>query len=212
MDSLKIFVTLLALVNPLGVIPVFIGLTMHQSAAERERTLRITSMSVALVIIVGGLLGKQIIGFFGISIASFQVGGGILLLLMAVGMMNAKDESGRATPEETTEGAIRAETKGNIAVVPLTIPLLTGPGTISTVIIYADRASRWYEYLSLVGSGLALGAVTWVAFRMADPISRAVGRTGINIVTRLMGLILAALAVELIADGLLTLLPGLRGA
>ena len=95
--------------------------------------------------------------------------------------------------------------------VPLAIPLLTGPGTISTVIVYAQKADHWYQYFGLIGSGVAIGVLTWVAFKLATPITRVVGRTGINVATRLMGLILAALAVEFIAEGLLTLLPGLRG-
>lgn len=205
MDLLKSFVTLLALVNPVGAIPFFISLTDRQSPEEKQRTVRIASISVALVIIVGGLLGRHIIAFFGISIASFQVGGGILLLLMAIGMMSARPEPGKTTAEEAHE----AEQKASIAVVPLAIPLLTGPGTISTVIIYAERARHWWEYAGIVAIGLAIAALTWAAFAAAGPISRLVGRTGINIATRLMGLILAALAVELIADGLVTLLPGL---
>ncbi len=205
LDSFKIFIALLALVNPLGTIPVFISLTSHQTERERKRTIHIAAVSVASVIMVSALLGQAIIAFFGISIASFQVGGGIIILLMSVSMLNAQIGAARSTPEEASE----AELRHSIAVVPLAIPLLTGPGAISTVIVYAEKVQHWYQWAGLAGSAVALAVLTWIAFNLADPISRALGRTGINIATRLMGLILTALAVEFIVDGLLKLLPGL---
>ncbi|WP_374336144.1 MarC family protein [Leeia sp.] len=207
LDSLKTFVALLALVNPFGAIPFFVSLTTQQNEREKRRTIKIAAVTVAMVIIVSALLGRSIIAFFGISVASFQVGGGLIMLLMSISMLNAQMGGSRTTPEETSE----AELRHSIAVVPLAIPLLTGPGTISTVIVYAQKADHWYQYLGLIGSGVAIGILTWVAFKLATPITRVVGRTGINVATRLMGLILAALAVEFIAEGLLTLLPGLRG-
>ena len=97
----------------------------------------------------------------------------------------------------------------SIAVVPFTIPLLTGPATISTVVIYANQAQNWLQLSALVGYGVVVGLATALCFALADPISRALGRTGINVMTRLMGLILAALAVEVMAVGLLKLFPGL---
>ena len=113
------------------------------------------------------------------------------------------DDEGEEEPHE-------AEERPNIAVVPLAIPLLTGPGTISTVIIYSGRAHGWAQVLALVAIGVGVGAVCWVALRSASRIEGWLGRTGINIGTRLMGLILSALAVEFIMDGLKILLPGLR--
>jgi multiple antibiotic resistance protein len=206
METLKSFISLLALINPLGAIPFFISLTLSQTEAEKQRTIKIAALSVAIVIATSALLGQQIIEFFGISVASLQVGGGIIMLLMAVNMLNAQTSRTKATPEEEDE----AEAKASIAVVPLAIPLLTGPGSISTVIVYAGKARHWYEPLFLVGIGVAIGLVVWTVFRAAEPIARVVGRTGINIGTRLMGLILSALAVEFIVDGLKTLLPVLK--
>lgn len=157
------------------------------------------------VIAVTTLLGQQIIDFFGISVGSLEVGGGIIMLLMAISMLNAQIGNTRSTPEERDE----AESKNSIAVVPLAIPLLTGPGSISTVIVYAANARHWYDRLGLVAIGAALALICFFAMRLAEPIAHWIGRTGINIVTRLMGLMLSALAVEFIVDGLKALLPAL---
>src|SRR6185312_9010439 len=108
---------------------------------------------------------------------------------------------------ELSHAAERAAAGASIAVVPLTIPLLTGPATMSTVVIYADKAHNFLQLLILVGYGLVIGLVTAFCFALAEPISRFLGKTGINIMTRLMGLILAALSVELMADGLRKLFP-----
>ena len=205
MDLLKSFISLLALINPVGAVPFFLSLTAQQTDAERRRTIRIASVSVFCVITVTTLLGQQIIDFFGISVGSLEVGGGIIMLLMAINMLNAQIGNTRSTPEERHE----AELKDNIAVVPLAIPLLTGPGSISTVIIYAANSHHWYERAGLVAIG-AVPFLCFVAMRLAEPIANWIGRTGINIATRLMGLMLSALAVEFIVNGLRALLPALR--
>ncbi|AOJ23666.1 MULTISPECIES: YchE family NAAT transporter [Burkholderia] len=206
MDLLKSFISLLALINPVGAVPFFLSLTAQQTDGERRRTIRIASVSVFCVMTVTALLGQQIINFFGISVGSLEVGGGIIMLLMAINMLNAQIGNTRSTPEERHE----AELKDNIAVVPLAIPLLTGPGSISTVIIYAANAHHWYEQAGLVAIGAVLAFLCFVAMRLAEPIANWIGRTGINIATRLMGLMLSALAVEFIVNGLRALLPALR--
>ncbi|NHB07409.1 NAAT family transporter [Burkholderia cepacia] len=206
MDLLKSFISLLALINPIGAVPFFLSLTAQQTDLERRRTIRIASVSVFCVMTVTALLGQQIIDFFGISVGSLEVGGGIIMLLMAINMLNAQIGNTRSTPEERHE----AELKDNIAVVPLAIPLLTGPGSISTVIIYAANSRHWYGRAGLVAIGAVLAFLCFVAMRLAEPIANWIGRTGINIATRLMGLMLSALAVEFIVNGLRALLPALR--
>lgn len=206
MDLLKSFISLLALINPIGAVPFFLSLTAQQTDAERRRTIRVASVSVFCVMTVTTLLGQQIIDFFGISVGSLEVGGGIIMLLMAINMLNAQIGNTRSTPEERHE----AELKDNIAVVPLAIPLLTGPGSISTVIIYAANSRHWYDRVGLVAIGAVLALLCFVAMRLAEPIANWIGRTGINIATRLMGLMLSALAVEFIVNGLRALLPALR--
>lgn len=207
MDSAKLFIALLALVNPLGAVPIFISLTQQYSRAERKKTIITAATSVAVVIVVSGVLGEQIIDFFGISIGSLQVGGGLIILLTALNMLNAKSGGARSTPEEESE----AETKPHIGVVPLAIPFLTGPGAISTVIVYAHNMKGWLQYLGLLLAALAMAALVVLALSMAGRIARLLGQTGINVATRLMGLILSALAVEIIANGLIRLLPALAG-
>ncbi|AGH85425.1 MULTISPECIES: MarC family protein [Ralstonia solanacearum species complex] len=206
MDLTKSFFSLLALINPIGAIPFFISLTESQTDEEKRRTIKTASVSVALVIGISALLGEQIIGFFGFSVGSLQVGGGIIMIMIALNMLNAQTSRTKATPEEEDEAGVRA----SIAVVPLAIPLLTGPGSISTVIVYAGKTQHWYELLFLAGVGVLIALVVWIVLRAAEPIARVIGRTGINVGTRLMGLILAALAVEFIVDGLKTLLPVLK--
>jgi multiple antibiotic resistance protein len=186
-------------------VPVFITLTANQTPQERAHTIRIAAISVAIVIAASALLGKLVLGFFSISVASLQVGGGLIVLLMALSMLNGQMGAARSTPEEAQE----AEVRHSIAVVPLAIPLLTGPGSISTVIVQAERAKHASDLALLVCIGILIGLITWFALRAADPIARVLGRTGINIATRLMGLVLAALAVEFIVEGLTAMLPGL---
>ncbi|CAG9200110.1 Multiple antibiotic transporter [Paraburkholderia sabiae] len=206
MDIIKSFISLLALINPVGAIPFFLSLTSQQSVAEQRRTIRIASISVFCVIAVTTLLGQQIIRFFGISIGALEVGGGIIMLLMSISMLNAQVGNARSTPEERHE----AEMKDNIAVVPLAIPLLTGPGSISTVLVYSATYPHWYERISLIVIGAVIAALCFGSLSLAEPIARWVGRTGINIGTRLMGLMLSALAVEFIVNGLKALLPNLK--
>jgi multiple antibiotic resistance protein len=141
MDLFKPLVALLAIVNPVGVVPFFIHFTQSFSAAERRRTIRISAFTAFLVIAVSALAGLKIIEFFGISIASFQVGGGTLLLISALSMLNAKPAESK--PGDEDEGRQKVDAGASIAVVPLTIPLLTGPATISTMVIYAERTRQW---------------------------------------------------------------------
>jgi multiple antibiotic resistance protein len=209
MDLLKPLVALLAIVNPIGVVPFFIHFTQNFSPEERRRTIRISAFTAFLVIAISALAGLRIIEFFGISIASFQVGGGMLLLISAVSMLNAQPAESK--PHDLSEGDEKLDAGASIAVVPLTIPLLTGPATISTMVIYAERTRHWWELAVLVGYGVVVGAATTVAFAASGRIARWLGRTGINVMTRLMGLILAALAVEIMADGLAKLFPVLAG-
>ena len=202
---IKIFTSLLAIVNPLGVIPVYVSLTINSPEEVQRHIARTTSITVAVILIVATFIGKPMLNFFGISIDSFKVGGGILLMLMAIAMMQAKHTQSKQTPEEAEE----AEEKESIAVVPIAIPLLAGPGAISTVIIYADMSFQPLHIGLIILSCLIVALLTWGALNIANPISKMMSKTGINIATRLMGLLLSAIAVEFITGGLAKLLPGL---
>lgn len=205
MDLLKPLIALLAIVNPIGVIPFFIAFTQNFGREQRRRTILVASFSVFVVIAVSAVAGLKVIEFFGISLASFQVGGGTLLLISSLQMLNA--QPAEATPSDVDDGNQKADAGASIAVVPLAIPLLTGPATISTIVIYAEKTRHFWEHAVLVGYGFVIGLVTYGAFAASGRIAKVLGRTGINVMTRLMGLILAAMAVELLADGLIKLFP-----
>jgi multiple antibiotic resistance protein len=183
---IKIFTTLLAIVDPLGIIPIFISLTRGSTEEERRHIARTTSITVAVVLVVAALVGKTLLDFFGISIASFKVGGGILLLLTAIAMMQAK----RTQSKQTLEEAEEAEEKESIAVVPIGMPLLAGPGAISSVIIYTQVSFQPLHVGLIIVSILLVALLTWATLIVAIPVSKAMSKTSINIVTRLMGLLL----------------------
>ncbi|MEH0168424.1 MarC family protein [Paucibacter sp. JuS9] len=206
----KPLVALLVIVNPVGVVPFFIHFTQNFTREQRRRTIVVSSFTAFVVIALSALFGMKIIEFFGISLASFQVGGGTLLLISSLQMLNAQPAEGRK--EDVSEGAHKVDAGASIAVVPLTIPLLTGPATISTMVIYSKQTQQWWQLGVLVGYGVVVGLVTFAVFSASGRIAKVLGQTGINIMTRLMGLILAALAVELLADGLQKLFPILSSA
>jgi multiple antibiotic resistance protein len=202
-EYVKIFIAILAILNPFGVLPLFLTLTGKSSEEERKKTTRTIGLSVASVLALTALLGERVLELFGISIASFQVGGSILLLLMAVSMMFAKDaRGGHQGAEEVTD-------LESIAVVPLSVPLLAGPGSISTIIIYANLAPSWTHIGLIILCIAAASFVTWIILRLATRIGRLIGPLGLSIVSRLMGLLLASIAVEFFAKGIVKLLPGL---
>ena len=207
--DLKPLITLLAIVNPLAIVPFFIHYTQGFSPVQRKQTIYTAAFSAFCVIAVCAILGLQILEFFNISLPSFQVGGALLLLISALNMLNAQPAEAKPASHELEDGAEKAAMGASIAVVPLTIPLLTGPATISTVVIYADRAKTYWQLATLVGYGAVIALATAMSFALAGPIARVLGKTGINVMTRLMGLILAALAVEVMAEGLHKLFPAL---
>lgn len=204
----KPLITLLAIVNPLAIVPFFIHYTQGFNSAQRKRTILTASFSAFTVIAICAILGLQILEFFGISLASFQVGGGLLLLTSALSMLNAQPAEAKVTQEEMDDASAA---RTSVAVVPLTIPLLTGPAAMSTVVIYADQAKTFFQHAALVGYGVVIALATAVCFALAKPIARFLGQTGINVMTRLMGLILAALSVEVMTAGLIKLFPVLAG-
>ena len=203
-EYIKIFFALLAIANPVGIIPLFIGMTGGMTKADINQTARKASLTVAVVMVISVFIGESLLTFFGIRIPAFRVAGGILLLLTAFHMLNARVGRTRHTPEEDME----AEEKEDVSIVPLGIPLIAGPGTISTVIMYADKSQTTMDTIALAASGILLALCVYITLRLALPISRLLGYTGVNIITRVMGLILAAVAIEFLAGGLGGLFPG----
>lgn len=201
----KIGIALFAIVNPIGSVPIFISATDGWNRKEKSRTANVVAMTVFLVLLTSALFGDGILGFFSITIPSFQVGGGILILLIAINMLHAKQSHSKQTPEE----AKTLEERDVIAIVPLSIPLLAGPGAIGSMIIAAQQSKTFVGHISLVIPIFVVAILIWVTLQLSGYIADKLGTIGINIVTRLMGLILAAMAVEFIAHGLIGLFPAL---
>ena len=198
----KIFISLFAIIDPIGIIPIIIAFTAGMTAQKRERVGRMASLSVLVILLAALLLGEAILEFFGISIHSFRTAGGILLLLMSITMLIGNKPT--MAPDD-----IDGDATSSVAIVPLSTPLLAGPGAISTVILDAHKGSNVGHYSVMALVLVALSLTVWLTFLIAPWVSQRLGKIGSNIVTRLMGLLLAAIAVEFIAGGLRGLFPAL---
>ena len=201
----KIFIGLFAILDPIGIIPMIIVFTAGMTAPKRARIGRLASLTVCAILLVALLIGEPLLSFFGISINSFRVAGGILLMLMAIKMLLGNINQAGASIEDSADGeAISAN-----AIVPLSTPLLAGPGSISAVILEAHKAHGIEHYLIMGLEIILLSVTVWLTFLIAPWVARRLGKIGIDVFTRLMGLILAAIAVEFIASGMRGLFPAL---
>jgi multiple antibiotic resistance protein len=197
---------LFAIVDPVGVIPIFLMATQGYTLAQSHHAARIAALTVLGVLSLFIFVGEPLLMFLGIRLAAFSVAGGLLLLLLALSMVQAHVSPQRQTEDEAAE----AEEKDSVGAVPLGVPLLAGPGAITHVIVAAGAAQGNVMNQGMLLIPVALVALSvWLAFRAAPAIARRLGRTGIHVVTRLMGLIIAAISIEMIASGLGTLFPGL---
>ena len=203
-ELLLFFISLFSIVNPLSVIPTFMGLTEGASKTELRQIARQTAVAVFLVLMASYTAGEAVLGFFSISVASLRIAGGVLIFGMAWSMLQATVSRAKQTREE----AIEAPGRESIAVVPLAMPILAGPGSISLMIIVSGRMDGVRNHAVVTLGTASLALVTWILLLAAGPIAKALGRTGLNVATRFMGLILAAIAVEFIASGLLDIFPG----
>jgi multiple antibiotic resistance protein len=200
----RFVISLFAILTPFAAIPIYLGLTEGRSEAYRARTADSAALTVLCVLGFSAVAGDVVLRILGTSLDSFRVGGGLVLLLMAISMLSAQVSRVQQTPSERDE----AERREAVGVVPLGLPLLAGPGAISSVIIQMQRHDPW-PHAALVLASIALVCLLlWAALRMAGPIGARLGRTGLNILNRLFGLLLAAVAVEIIATGLRNLFPG----
>ncbi len=206
-DYIQLLTAMIAILNPLSVVPLFLSFTDNQIMMRPKIAIQ-TGVAVAVILGVSVFIGQDMLNFFSITTDGFRVAGGILLFIMGLNMLHAQRGRTRHTKEEDEE-AIKSE---SIAVVPLAMPLLAGPGSISTAILFSAKYEGWLDKLLLVSVCCLVGCVVWFCFTLAPQISRRIGATGMNIFTRVMGLVLAAIAVEFIVGGLRNLLPGLAGA
>jgi multiple antibiotic resistance protein len=201
----KIFISLFAILDPIGIIPVIILFTSGMTAPKRAKVGRVASLAVCAILLVALLIGQPLLAFFGISISSFRVAGGILLMLMAFKMLNGNLYTSVATDNESAGG----EASSIHAIVPLSIPLLAGPGSISAVILEAHKAHGIEHYLIMSLEIMLLSVTVWLTFLIAPWVAQRLGKIGIDVFTRLMGLVLAAISVEFIAGGIRGLFPTL---
>lgn len=202
----KFFIGLFALVNPVGIIPVFISMTSYQTAAARNKTNLTANLSVAIILWISLFLGDTILQLFGISIDSFRIAGGILVVTIAMSMISGKLGEDKQNKQEKSETAVRE----SIGVVPLALPLMAGPGAISSTIVSGDDVIHSISYLFGFFVTIALFALCcWGLFRMAPWLVRVLRQTGINVITRIMGLLLMALGIEFIVTGIKGIFPGL---
>lgn len=194
--ALKAFLTLLVVIDPVSLAPAFVGLAGGRPAAERARIARKAVLVAGAVLVAFTLGGNWLLGQLAISMDAFRVAGGVLLFRIAVDMVLAQHE--RETKEEEEE----ARSRSDIGVFPLAIPLIAGPGALASVMILAGeaRAVRFGVALLLLMTGAVL-CLGYAAFRLAELLSRILGQTGVNVVTRVLGVLLAALAVQYVADG-----------
>jgi MarC family membrane protein len=203
-DYLRFIVTLIAVLDPFLAVPIFLSVTATRDDASRLRLARVVSTTVFAVLAGAAIFGEALLKLLGASLPAFRVGGGLVLLLMALAMLNAQAggmRQSRAEAEELESGEVSG-------VVPLAVPLLAGPGAIGTTII-AAQAGGVAHLAALLACIALVCALLWSVLRAAHAVGPRMGTTGLNIATRLLGLLLAAIAIQTMAEGLKQLLPGL---
>jgi multiple antibiotic resistance protein len=201
-EYVRFFTALFVILDPFAAIPIFLTLTVGYTQVERARIVLRTALTVATVLLVSALFGEAILTGLGTSLASFRVGGGLILVLMALMMLHGQGKS----------EAIDLTDRDAIAIVPLAVPLMAGPGAISTVIIESHRIGMHASHLFIVmGIIVLICFILWFMLRMAEPIGRHMGKMGMSIMNRMLGLILVAIGIEIMANGLKDLFPVLAG-
>ena len=196
---IKTTIALIAIVDPIGCLPLFLSLTGQHKKINKKNVVKMTAITVFIILVTSLFLGDKILNMFGISMPSFQICGGILLLIMAISMMLGKHqviESGQNGKSD----------KDLIAFVPLSIPLLAGPGAMSNMIIAAHQAPNLINQSFLVLPCLAVSLLIWLTLSFAENISRVIGTIGTKIITRVMGLLLGSMAIEFITRGILDII------
>jgi multiple antibiotic resistance protein len=192
-------------VDPMGVVPVFVAMTQGDSEEKRERMAKRAALTAFVILTFFAVAGTVIFRLLGVTLGAFKVAGGILLLLTSIEMLRAQQVRTRIIPEEQQEGA----EKDDVAIFPLAIPLLAGPGAIATVTALMGRAGRTLFMVPVVLSIAVTCAASYAMLRAAVPISRLLGVTGLSVMNRVIGLVIGAIAVQFIFDGLKDTFPRL---
>jgi multiple antibiotic resistance protein len=200
----RFVVTLAAVVDPFLAVPFFLAFTQHRSDEDRARLARAVALTVFLVLAFATFFGEALLLLIGASLSAFRVGGGLVLLLMALAMLQAEAGGVRQSQAEAHE--LKAGDVGGV--VPLAVPLLAGPGAISTSILAAEQGGLSHQ-IAIIGCIAVVCLVSWLTLSKAHAISARMSLTALNVATRILGLLLAAMAVQTMAEGLRDLLPGL---
>ncbi|MBI1825231.1 MAG: NAAT family transporter [Planctomycetes bacterium] len=199
------FSAIFFVVDPFAVIPMYLAITQGDSAEKKLATARRASIATTVTLISFAIAGGLIFRMFGITLGAFKIAGGILLFLMAVDMIRAQRSRLRSSPEEESEGVSRED----VAIIPLAIPMLSGPGSIATVMVLMSRSSTPIQVAIVMTCIIVTGILTFLVLRAATMLERTLKNTGLNILTRLMGLILAAVAVQFVISGIQDSFPQL---
>ncbi|QIW16474.1 hypothetical protein A4G20_09075 [Pasteurellaceae bacterium RH1A] len=205
---LQFFIGLFAIINPFGTLPIFYSMTAHQYEADRRRTSLITSLSIGVILLVSLYFGKLILDAFSLSLSSFRIAGGFLIVSIAMTMISGKLGEQKQNKEEKNTDISEYE---NIAVVPLAMPIMAGPGAVGSTIVWGTQYHSLAHYLGFSLAIIIFALICYILFRYAAPLVKKLGKTGSNVVTRIMGLILMALGIEIIVIGVSQLFPGLVG-
>ncbi|HLI13258.1 MAG TPA: MarC family protein [Alphaproteobacteria bacterium] len=200
-------ITLFVIIDPVGVAPLFAALTEGRSAEERRRAAWIGVLVAALVLYVFALVGRAFLSALGVSIAAFRVAGGVLLFLVAIDMVFARQSGLRSTTRTEDD---EAHHRADISVFPLAIPLIAGPGAIASVMLLMGEAGSWSGRGIILAVLTIVLALTYLLLRMAPRLVRLLGVTGTNVVGRVLGIILAAIAAQFIIDGIREVLGGIH--
>jgi len=203
--ALSTVTALFVAVDPFGCVPLFVAITDGDTHETKRRAALRASLVAGLTLIAFALTGTLIFRLLGVSVGAFRIAGGILLFLLAVDMLRAQRSRQRTTPEEEAEGAH----KPDASVFPLGIPMLAGPGATSTVMVLISSAHSSIEYLIVILAVAATLLATYWVLRGASAVSHRLGHTGMNVLERIMGLILAAVAVQFVVDGVGLIWPRL---
>lgn len=199
------FTSLLAIVNPVGAVPIYLAMTGTYDRAHRAATLRRAIITAFALLFAFAALGAFILRFFGITTQAFQVAGGIILFGMGWDMLQARRSRVKTTAEEESEGAA----KEDIGIIPLGIPILAGPGAITTVIALYGQAENLPARVGVFAGIVLVLALTWLILTAAPAVTRRMGTTGMNVLTRLMGLIVMVVGAQLVINGVTVVLAGI---
>lgn len=195
------YVAMIVIIDPFGVVPIYLTLTERNTETERKKIRRKASLIAASLLLLVCFTGMGVFSIFGITLPAFQIAGGILMLLLGIEQLNAKHS--RVRQEEKEEGMERED----VSVFPLATPLLAGPGAISTVVLYAADAGGWIRQMGLAAAILAAVITSHVTLKASPILFRVLGKTGLNLMTRLMGILLTAIAIQFMINGISTIWP-----